>query len=376
MILAVMMLTIVFAFAAFTVDVGMITLTKGQIQNAADSAAHAAAYELSDGFGPGASVSDELAAARSRDVAAEMIERFRSGDLDSTPADAIRDVRLGRRSWDSSRQEWTDEWGVSPYNMAEVTVNRTAAANAELPLQFARVIGVSGHSLAAKSTAALFPGIGFELPASSTQTIDILPITMDLETWNRLIDQAHNGTSQGFRDSWKWSSEHGVTSGADGIPEVSMYPDLNTTAPPGNRGTVDLGSPNNSTNDLKRQIEFGLNAYDLSFFPNNQIVFDSQGALYLNGDTGISAGIEASLKKIVGKVRAIPIFISVSGPGNNATYTIVKFVGVRIMGVSLSGGPSKRHLTVQPAPFINSNVIRGKVPVTVDSILTTPVLIQ
>lgn len=155
-----------------------------------------------------------------------------------------------------------------------------------------------------------------------------------------------------------------------------MYPDLNTTAPPGNRGTVDLGSPNNSTNDLKRQIEFGLNAYDLSFFPNNQIVFDSQGALYLNGDTGISAGIEASLKKIVGKVRAIPIFISVSGPGNNATYTIVKFVGVRIMGVSLSGGPSKRHLTVQPAPFINANVIRGKVPVTVDSILTTPVLIQ
>jgi Flp pilus assembly protein TadG len=111
MILAVMMLTIVFAFAAFTVDVGMITLTKGQIQNAADSAAHAAAYELSDAFGPGASVSDELAAARSRDVAAEMIERFRSGDLDSTPADAIRDVRLGRRSWDTSRQEWTDEWG-------------------------------------------------------------------------------------------------------------------------------------------------------------------------------------------------------------------------------------------------------------------------
>lgn len=375
MVLAAAMLVVVFAFAAFTVDVGMMTMTKGQIQNAADSAAHAATAELPDGFGPGAVLTQSAVESNARDMAEEMVQRFRSGDLDSTPSNGTRDVRIGRRSWNSDTQQWEETWGVSPFNMVEVTVNRTAATNSELPLQFARVLGVNGHSMSTKSTAALFPGVGFELPSNSTETIDILPIAMDLETWNNLIDQAHNGVSHGFTDKYGWSS-CGVGSCGDGIPEVSMYPDLNTTAPPGNRGTVDLGSPNNSTNDLKRQIEDGLNAWDLSFFPNGQITFDEEGALYLNGDTGISAGIEASLKKIIGKVRAIPIFISVSGPGNNATYTVVKFVGVRIMAVSLNGGPSKRHLTVQPAPFTSSHVIRGNVPVTVDTILSTPVLIR
>lgn len=104
-------------------------------------------------------------------------------------------------------------------------------------------------------------------------------------------------------------------------------PDANSNLPPGNRGTVDIGSPNNSTNDLKRQIVYGVNANDLAFFPNGVLKFNEQGFLYLNGDTGISAGIEASLKSIIGEVRAIPIFIDVSGPGNNAEYTMVKFVG-------------------------------------------------
>jgi hypothetical protein len=96
----------------------------------------------------------------------------------------------------------------------------------------------------------------------------------------------------------------------------------------------------------------------------------------LNGDTGISAGIEASLQSIIGDIRAIPIFTQVSGPGNNANYTIVKFVGVRIMAVKLSGGPTQRYLRVQPAAFMTRNGIRGNVPVTVDTVLSQPVLIQ
>lgn len=94
-----------------------------------------------------------------------------------------------------------------------------------------------------------------------------------------------------------------------------------------------------------------MNAYDLSFFPNSELKFNSAGVLYLQGDTGISAGIEASLKSVIGTTGAMPIFISVSGPGNNATYTIVKFVGVRIMAVNLRGGPTRRYLRVQPASF-------------------------
>ena len=98
--------------------------------------------------------------------------------------------------------------------------------------------------------------------------------------------------------------------------------------------------------------------------------------MYLNGDTGISAGINGSLLKIVGRSSAIPIFISVSGPGNNAEYTIVKFVGVRVMASKLSGGPNKRHLYVEPAPFYDPHVIRADTDFSMDSIMTSPVLVR
>ena len=42
------------------------------------------------------------------------------------------------------------------------------------------------------------------------------------------------------------------------------------------------------------------------------------GKLYLNGDTGISAGVKDELASIKGQPRIIPIFSTVSGNGNNA----------------------------------------------------------
>jgi hypothetical protein len=381
MILAAAMLMVVIAFAAFTVDFGMVTLTKGQMQSAADSAAHAATLEVSRAFGPGGELSADAAEDIARARAVEMVSRFRTGDVEASQADTVRDVRVGRRTWSTASQQWVEEWGVAPYNMVEVTVRRTAADTTALPMTFAQVLGRDSFELTATSVAALAPGVGFSLPTSAgsptTTTIDILPIALDLGSWTDLLDQAYSGTSHGYDDDYSWTSGSGlVASGCDSIPEISMYPDLNSGDAPGNRGMVDLGAAGNSTADIKRQIVYGLNAFDLSFFPDSEITFDNSGALYLNGDTGISAGVEDALESIIGQVRAIPIFIEVTGQGNNATYTVVKFVGVRIMDVRLSGGPAKRHLTVQPAPFYCSNVIRGQVEVNVDSLLSQPVVIR
>ncbi|MEZ6127055.1 MAG: pilus assembly protein TadG-related protein [Planctomycetaceae bacterium] len=388
-VLAAVMLMVVIGFVAFTVDIGMIALTKGQIQNAADSAAHAATLELSQSFGPGAQVTAQTAESVARSRAVEMVSRFRTGDVASTEADEVRDVRVGRRSWNASTGTWDETWGVPPFNMAEVTVRRTQADTTALPMAFAQIMGMANFELTVSSVSSLQPAGGFYLPPGSppNDTIDILPIALDLGSWNNLLNQVY-GTSSGsgggngntggatnFTDSYSWNAAEGVKSGADGVLEINIYPDLNSGLAPGNRGTVDLGHPGNSTADLKRQIEFGLNAYDLSFFPDNRIMFNN-GALYLNGDTGISAGIQSSLEAIIGKVRAIPIFIEVTGQGNNATYTVVKFVGVRVMGVKLSGGPKVRHLTVQPALFSDSHVVRMNGNVNVDSILSPPVTIR
>ncbi|MDG2131334.1 MAG: hypothetical protein P8K08_25275 [Fuerstiella sp.] len=156
----------------------------------------------------------------------------------------------------------------------------------------------------------------------STTTIDILPIALDLGPWADLLEQAYSEIDHGYGDDYSWTSASGVENNtSDSIPEVNMYPDLNSGDAPGNRGMTDLGAAGNSSADIKRQIVDGLNAYDLSFFPNSEITFDANGALYLNGDTGISAGVENALESIIGQVRAIPVFIEVTGQGNNATYT-------------------------------------------------------
>ena len=376
-VLAAAVLTIVFGIAAFTVDLGLLNVTKGQVQNAADSAAHAAMQELINGIGPGATVTSQVASENAGQTAMNMVHRFRSGDVDATNLSVNRDMRFGRRSWDSTSNRWVKEWGVTPFNMVEVSVRRTKAAGAPLGTVFSQFLGYNSFEVEARSVASVAPITGFSLPAGSSSTISLLPIALDLTTWNALVQQIHSRTANGFQDQDRYNKAPGtVSSGSDGIPEVNIYPQGNSNLPPGNRGTVDIGSPNNSTMDLVRQITQGVNAYDLSFFPNGELKFNSAGIMYLQGDTGISAGIENSLQSVIGKTSAIPIFISVSGPGNNATYTIVKFVGVRIMAVNLKGGPSRRYVRVQPATYSTSFTMRGNIPVNVDTLLSQPLLIE
>jgi hypothetical protein len=90
--------------------------------------------------------------------------------------------------------------------------------------------------------------------------------------------------------------------------------------------------------------------------------FNDQGTLTLEGDTGISAGMKDDLASIIGKPRIIPIYRSVSGNGNNARYTIVKFGGIRILDVDLTGSKkTSKHVTIQPAKVVTKGGISSTV---------------
>src|SRR5690606_12049527 len=122
-------------------------------------------------------------------------------------------------------------------------------------------------------------------------------------------------------DDWTWNAANEtISAGSDGVLEVNLFPQ--GTGSPGNRGTVDIGSSNNSTADIARQIVHGISAQDLAHH-GGRLEFDEDGELELNGDTGISAGVKDELASIRGEPRLIPIFSKVVGPGNNAQYTIV-----------------------------------------------------
>src|SRR5262245_37132334 len=192
-------------------------------------------------------------------------------------------------------------------------MNKNSAENGKVPYFFARVFGMTGQVLRTEATAAIVRDMkGFNAPADGSN-LELLPFSLDIDTWNKLVN--NNST-----DNYKWNSEtKQVESGSDGKVEVNLYPQ--GTGSPGNRGTVDIGGANNSTNDIARQIVNGISAQDLSAL-GKPLQFDSNGKLGLNGDTGISAGVKDELASIIGKPRIIPVFETVSGNGNNANYTI------------------------------------------------------
>lgn len=350
-VMSALCLTLMLALTAFAVDIGYIAMTKAQLQNATDAAALAGGLELLGGLGPGGSANQ--ASANARAAAASVAQ---SNEAVNAPVYVSEnDIVFGNREWfqDGTRK---DTWGTAPYNLIRLT-SRLDSANSThndkpLKLFFAPVIGTKTASLHTSATVVLASAGGFTVSAGSTATADVLPIAYDLPSWNAFLAASTGADNYRYDPSSKT-----VSAGSDGVREFDLYPYGNQALTPGNRGTVDIGSSNNSTADLKRQIVYGLNANDLSYFPDNTIRIDN-GSLNLNGDTGISAGIEASLISIIGQTRAIPIFSAISGPGNNANYTIVKFVGVRIMYVKLNG--SKKKVVVQPAPHFDSTAVATK----------------
>lgn len=395
-VLAAFLMVVVFGFVAFTVDIGFITLVKAQMQAASDAATLAACLELTDALGPYPLISSDEAQENALEAAAQLAEMHPAGELSSLALDP-QDVQFGRYEWNSTEQTWVATWGAPPFNAVRVTLRRgtTAAGgiqggdsvNPALPLFFAPVLGQQTAALETKAaSAALMPGRGFRIAAN--QTVPVLPITIDQPRWKALL--AGDG-----EDNFEYDPETGkVIPGSDGILELNIYPGQSSSNgnsgngkkknnngnggatgqnqwTPGNWGTVDFGNSNNSTAELERQIKEGLNEQDLSYFGGKLDV--ESGPLLVNGDTGISAAIQKALQQIVGQVRALPLFISVSGQGNNTTYTIVEFVPVRILEAELSGGD--KRVTVQPAVLVHPTVVPSQITVDSATMFTTPRLI-
>lgn len=374
-------LVALFAFTAFVVDVGYITLTKAQLGKTADGAALAAANELSDGYGIGATTTETSALANGRASAVAVGAANESGGRTSTFLNPARDIRFGKYQWDEDTEQWTKHWNESPYNMAEAVVHRdvtgeggtpSAAGDGPLDLFFAPVLGTSKAGTHMQAVAAMLPAVGFKIIPSSGLNAGILPIALDLQTWTNLVDHSVGS------DNYTYNPTTGaITNGGDGIREVNLYPEGYVQLPPGNRGTVDIGPTNNSTADLCRQILYGINQSDLDSLAEQGVTLRwDNGPIQLNGDPGLSAGIKDELEAIKGQPRAIPIFSAVSNPGNNAMYTIVKFVPIRILFVQLTGKPSSKRVIIQPAAMVDPTVITGNVEIRNDTIFAPATLIR
>jgi Flp pilus assembly protein TadG len=341
LVMTALLMTAMVALLAFAVDLGYVYAVRAELQRSADSAAIAAAWELIDKDGPAGTETATSLTSSAASVASQYAGLNHVGS--QSPSLASNDVTVGYMSNPSSPSEpiISTPTGKLP-NAVKVRVQRTSEQNGQVNFFFARALGFTESSADAQATAAFLSGFsGFKAPADGSN-LNILPFTLDETTWNNLQT---NGT-----DSWTYNPEtKTVTAGADNVKEVNLFPQ--GIGVPGNRGTLDIGSSNNSTADIGRQIVDGITPADLAYL-GGTLEFNSAGELHLIGDTGISAGIKDELTSIIGKPRLLPIFRSVTGPGNNADYTIVKFVGVRVLDVKLTGSMSSKRVIIQPCNVV------------------------
>lgn len=353
-VLAAILTIVLVGMVAFSVDLGYVLSAKEELQRSADSSALAACWEYGAQLGKGKTSTVAMTSARTiaaQYASANQVTRH-AVSLDANAGNSANgDVVFGYISDFKNSQSAFQTNGANGYNAVKVRLRKNATINGEVPYFFAKIFGMSGQSLESEATAGLVMDVqGFQAPGDGS-TIGILPFALDQQTWNGLI--ANSGT-----DAYRWNaSTKTVSAGSDGLVEVNLYPQ--GTGSPGNRGTVDIGSCNNSTADIARQIVYGISPSDLAAL-GKPLTLGDNGTMTLQGDTGISAGVKDELASIIGQPRVIPIFSTVTGNGNNATYTIVKWQGIRIVNVKLTGSMSQKNVTIQVAPAL----VKGVIPST------------
>jgi len=371
-VLAAFLMVFILGLLAFAIDVGYMSLARTELQRSADAAAMAAAWRLIDeqALQSDTYMTNAMSNCRSsaEDIASLNVVCNDAPAIDTNGDNSIEgDVVIGYLSSLTDQSLSLDTSDSSKFNAVQVCVRRNEDLNGRVAFFFGQILGVNSATSQATATAALVRQIGgFQIP-SDGGNLGILPIALDEDSWNDLLDGSAS-------DTWTWDADtQSISGGSDGVREINLYPE--GTGSPGNRGTVDIGSSNNSTNDISRQIVYGVSAEDMEYH-DGKLEFDENGVLLLNGDTGISAGIKDELASIKGEPRVIPVFRNVAGPGNNAEYTIVKWVGVRILDVKLTGSNNSKRVTVQPANILMDGVIPTTVEGTSDFVYTRPVLVR
>lgn len=409
-VLVAILLVVILGMVALALDIGWILMTRTQLQAASDSAALAAGTELLSGLGHHPAREPGQVVLAGNPVAEHYAALHRNGDVTASYLTGARDVEYLWATFNRSTAEgapagagtWTfsseGQPGTGWYNAVRATLHRDQApsvnADYPLPLILAPVLGSRTSDVTARATAVIMPARGFVIEPGSNETADLIPFAV----WFRFIERywraqkyyddnptvmsnsnisqimddpdypteplfgvfdSRGDFQQLYTDIWSTGTTGAgpetasITKAADGRLELNIYPYRYS---PGNFGTIDLGWGGNSTAVLSRQIESGVTQADLSLMgiqPGQE--FSIATVPTVTGDTGISGGMASSLDKIIGQCRSVLLFDTVANPGNNATFTLVGFAGVRLVSyeltgpedVDLDGNKKFKHIMIQ-----------------------------
>jgi Flp pilus assembly protein TadG len=368
------MMIILVALLAFALDIGYVCRVQAELQNAADAAALCGAHEAL--LAAARNDADTSALASSTILAAQQAAQQiggtnQAGGLALTLPTADVVVGYAQNPGPQDIEAW--HTGDAVPNCVQVTARRDATANGSLPLIFGPILGKNYSDLRATATAAFQPGrfrvTGFKSTAGG-QNAGLLPITISIDTWNHFINGGLSPDGNRHDDytlemvlpNSTVQPPSNVGTGGDDTPElVGVYP---SPAAPGDFGLVQF-NPNapQATGYTSNWILNGPSPADLAAFSPQGLQATPANPLTLQAGTGWKSSLVADFQSIVGQPRAIPLYSSNSGTGENGQFQIVGFAGVTI--VHASGSGSKVNIVFQPSILIDPTATTSTTTTTI-----------
>ncbi|MBN1588168.1 MAG: hypothetical protein JW888_01500 [Pirellulales bacterium] len=368
-VLSAVLMVFIVGIMAFTIDVGYLCMARSQAQNCADAAALAAGLEMVSNARLKENTSTLIARAtqKARDYGAvqDINHSVISSDLDG-PGEVIESVSFGRLENPSNINEPMSFSDPNHPNAVRVQVTCDPERNTAVPLFFARIFGMDTSQISASATVTFSSGstVGFEVPENGPPCT-LMPFVINEDDWDNML--AGSG-----EDNWSYNPDTGaVTAGPDGIREIKMFPDKdngnhgngnnhgqNSGITPGNFGLVDIG-PSHGVPAIREQITNGPSHEDLEPYGGSLELDPVTGTLEIGGEPGIKAGIKDAVANVIGLPKTIMLYNDAVGQGANTTFTVCRFVGVRVMDYRLTGSASSKYILVQPAMVQDPTAVTG-----------------
>jgi len=346
--LAVFLVIVILAMAAFAVDVGYIILVRAQLQKAADAAALAAVEQLMQPYvqysSPGQTAAQQTQILNNATAAAlAQAKKFagfnRAGSVSSL---ALNDADVVFGFLDAQNNFSPNPPDTRFPNSVQVTVRRDAQANGALTLIFGSLLGKGSASVTALGQATMMTDPNNFTGSKGIDSL-FIPVALDVRIWKQFMQ---NGTSP--------SANNQVLTGPNGQPELQVYPDSSQF---GSFGLVSPGPPASDTPSYRAWIDNGPTPADLTYLDtHNLLPVSPQQPAYWAAGPGMKSTLQTDFASIMGEARLVPLYDGSLGSQGNG-YPIVGFAGVTI--TQATGRGSNMNISVQPALVIDPTAVGG-----------------
>lgn len=350
LVLTTLLMVPLLAMVAFSVDYGYLLKIESDLQRCADHAALACVQDLVP-----KSDDDGHHWTQDLDQVRATLRNYVAMNLDPSFQVLDADIEIGRYDPATIYSNVT-LLNNGIFDAVRVTLRYDATANSRVALFIAPVIGMRDAAVTATATAVL------QKPLALPPGAFVLPFTVPQDVWD----------GRGMGDEWSIYGDGKITD--DFGAEI-----------PGNWGTLDIGSTNNSTDALNSQIKNGLKKSDINaLYADGRIsttkYINASHTVSMQGETGLSTGLKHSVVPIHGQMRILPIFNSNSGAGgNNLEYNVVKWGVVKVVDSNWQGEKNTNitiaksydyHGELLPNPDLSSTDWH------VEGAFTSPVLVE